>query len=317
MLSGVFGNVIGWPFLVVSIAVIAVVNVAVYLYATPYLKRESLDLNDRALLLFCVATFVIVWLLSSYAGEEATRSVALDIYAALLCVAVLVILFGVFTRTRLVKEKEVTARLLAMQEEQRQLAQESVELINIKCHDLKHHILGAVGDIGDANRKEIENAIKIYDLTAETGNKTLDTLLMEKGLRCSGKNIQFTYMVDGAALSFIDKVDLYTLLANALDNAIEAADAVAEKEKRAVTLQCKALPAFVSILIENYTAGTLRLVGGLPQTSKEDKNIHGFGTRSMRYILEKYGGELAYAQEGDKVSLSMAIPRPVAQHTQD
>ena len=38
---------------------------------------------------------------------------------------------------------------------------------------------------------------------------------------------------------------------------------------------------------------------GLPQTTKADKAYHGFGVRSIRYIVKKYGGEVQmYGEEG-------------------
>lgn len=45
-----------------------------------------------------------------------------------------------------------------------------------------------------------------------------------------------------------------------------------------------------------YTAFALITVidrfTGLPLTTKEDKNFHGFGVRSIWYIVEKYKGDL-------------------------
>ena len=57
----------------------------------------------------------------------------------------------------------------------------------------------------------------------------------------------------------------------------------------------------------------LRLENGLPVTSKQDRLNHGFGTRSMQLLVEKYGGELTFQQEADVVNIYMLLPsRPAS-----
>ena len=51
----------------------------------------------------------------------------------------------------------------------------------------------------------------------------MDAILTEKSTRCWSRGIDFSCMVDGPCLAGLGVVDLYTLLGNALDNAIEAA----------------------------------------------------------------------------------------------
>ena len=54
----------------------------------------------------------------------------------------------------------------------------------------------------------------------------------------------------------------------------------------------RALIAYFSRADENYFSGELQLAGGLPVTVKEDRSHHGFGTKSIQYIAEQYGGAL-------------------------
>ena len=42
----------------------------------------------------------------------------------------------------------------------------------------------------------------------------------------------------------------------------------------------------------NYFSGGLAMDSGLPSTSKGDVSRHGFGTKSIQYIAEQYGGTL-------------------------
>ena len=44
-------------------------------------------------------------------------------------------------------------------------------------------------------------------------------------------------------------------------------------------------------------------------TSKDDENIHGFGTKNMKHALEKYGGMLKAKTERGRFVLTIVIPR--------
>lgn len=44
--------------------------------------------------------------------------------------------------------------------------------------------------------------------------------------------------------------------------------------------------------LENRCSHKPEFQNGLPVTDKKDKSRHGFGVKSIRYIAEKYNGEL-------------------------
>ena len=106
-------------------------------------------------------------------------------------------------------------------------------------------------------------------------------------------------MADGAKLDFMADGDLYCLFGNIIDNALEAVNAIDERERRVVNFVVKSKNDMLVVQTENYFAGELTFKDGLPQTTKGDKNYHGFGMRSIRTIVNKYGGALsAKAEDG-------------------
>ena len=106
-------------------------------------------------------------------------------------------------------------------------------------------------------------------------------------------------MADGQKLSFISDGDLYCLFGNIIDNALEAVNKVPEKERRVINIVVKEKNGTLVVQEENYFEGELDFVDGLPQTTKGDTAYHGFGTRSIRMIVSKYGGVFtARAQDG-------------------
>ena len=48
----------------------------------------------------------------------------------------------------------------------------------------------------------------------------------------------------------------------------------------------------------------------LPVTSKSDTAYHGFGTLSMRYVAEKYHGNVVFDVENNIFSVNIMIPVP-------
>ena len=62
------------------------------------------------------------------------------------------------------------------------------------------------------------------------------------------------------------------------------------------------------IRMENTCAEKLRFEDGLPLTTKADARFHGFGMKSMRSTVEKYGGSLVAEQDENWFSLKILIP---------
>lgn len=97
-------------------------------------------------------------------------------------------------------------------------------------------------------------------------------------------------------------MDLYTLLGNAIDNAIEAVMNLPE-EKRLISLNIKDMGQMLYIEVENYFDGSLSVEDGVIITTKSDKENHGYGVRSIRMIAERYNGNVEIKTEGDLFSL--------------
>lgn len=208
------------------------------------------------------------------------------------------------------REQERYRLLLEQNRKQYQISKDSMEQVNIKCHDLRHQLrhFRKENRVDEAALQEIERAVDNYDTTVHTGNAALDVILTEKMLICRNRKIGFTCMAEGKGLDYIDPTDLYALFGNALDNAIEATERLDDAEKKQISLTVRPIGGFYSIQLQNYCSEPLQFEHGIPQTSKPDKQNHGFGVRSMQLLTEKYGGELSFRQEEDVVSLYLLLP---------
>ena len=229
----------------------------------------------------------------------------------LLSVVMLVIQWNAYRRLTLQSEKQILLQMARQRESQYEFSKENIEMINRKCHDLKHQ-LRALEQVSDDERREqlrqARRAVDFYDAVVKTGNDALDTLLTEKSVYCQNRNIRLSCMVSSRYLARIGLVDLYTLLGNALDNAIESVDRLSDPEKKTISLTIRDQGQMLYLQVENYYEGTLRFEDGLPQTQKEDRENHGFGVRSIRSIARAYGGEMYLSTDGELFLLQVVIP---------
>lgn len=200
--------------------------------------------------------------------------------------------YGIFTFSLLQNEQKRIEELLRQSADQYQISKETIEMLNIKCHDLKHQIrqFRSQGMIDEESLSEMEHIIDAYDCNMKTGDSTLDIILTEKSLLCNRKNIKFTCIANGFELSFMNPCDLYALFGNAVDNAIEAVENVEDPEKKYIGLTVRLVGKFYSVHLQNYTREKVSFENGLPQTGKPDKNNHGYGVKSMQMLVKKYGG---------------------------
>jgi len=191
---------------------------------------------------------------------------------------------------------------------------ESASLIERKVHDLKHQIETIRSEENiekkEAYLEEMTKAINTFSSDIHTGNGILDTILSRKNSYCLEQDIRFTCIVEGKLLSFLDTMDICSLFGNALDNAIEAVLRNAELEQRLVNLRVSKRGDFVIILVENYVPDLDELSEGLPETTKTNKDYHGYGLKSIDYIAGKYEGNMNVSVKNNWFLLKVLLPLP-------
>lgn len=176
-----------------------------------------------------------------------------------------------------------------------EMQKEAVEMINIRVHDLKHQIqdMKNQGELTDKMIRQLEDSADIYQSVVQTGNDVLDVILSSVSLRCQKNKTQLTVMADGLAVSFMDDTDIYSLFGNMMDNAIEYENSIEEENLRFISLTIKKKEDIVYIHSENYFGKEMPKDDFL-MTTKNDFSNHGYGTKSMKKIVEKYKGVIHF-----------------------
>ena len=236
-------------------------------------------------------------------------------YMCIVCMLLfylLILLFqnGLFRMYSAQKENYFNQKIWEEKEASLRLTQEAVNTINIKYHDLKHMTsMLKHGENATAFAKAITDSLTEYDSIVSTGNNALDMILTEKRLQFQQQGIEFSCMADGTALSFMQSIDIIAIFSNALDNAYEAVLSL-PKEQREISLTVKSEMGMLSVVVANAYAGDLTVQNGLPVTTKSDKTLHGFGTRSIRQTVEKYHGDMQISTDNQIFKLMLLIPLP-------
>lgn len=225
------------------------------------------------------------------------------------CLFAMMLQYGIIETSSLKEESKLMEHVLYMQNEKYRLSKETIELINIKFHDLKKQL--AILNVSDDQEvQKMYQILNIYDMSIKSGNEALDIVLAEKSLLCEQQHIRLECIADGKCLSFMSTSDVYALIGNAIDNAIESVLKVADTSRRFINISIKTARELVIIHIENPYDGTLRFQDGLPLTTKEDKNFHGYGMKSIQRVVEKYNGFFSISSENQYFVLNIVFTPP-------
>ena len=214
-----------------------------------------------------------------------------NLFSIVCCAIVIILIYQALDKDHLKQRIEYLQHTIRAAERQYEISRDTIEMINIKCHDIKYKIEASLNKSQSNDFEDIKDIISIYDSKIETGNKLLDVLFTEKSLYCEQNNITFSAMIDGRKLDFIEDGDLYCLFGNLMDNALEAVTKIENRDKRIINITVKSNGNILLVQSDNYFDGNVVFDdNGLPITSKEDKNYHGFGVQSIKLIVEKYNG---------------------------
>ena len=163
--------------------------------------------------------------------------------------------------------------------------------------EAKAHIADMLGNVSALSPKYV------------TGDEMLDIIVFMKADKMKEKNIKFTLdgVVDGGLN--IKAMDMCSIFANALDNAIEAASYC---EDPYINFSIKRTDKFFILKITNSAKGkvdTGKLLSTSGYTSKKDKDHHGFGLMNVRRAVENCNGIIKAESDDSSFTLSVMMPR--------
>ena len=235
-------------------------------------------------------------------GLHPSAVVAPSLLTQFYCVTLLYLQTELFKKAALQKEMDALNLLYDRQRKQYQIARQNVQIINRKCHELKVQIADLRRLQPDAavsqSLDEAEQAARMYDANAATGNEVLDVVLTEKSLLCESRGIQLNAVANGSCLGFIEAGDLYALFANALDHAVESAVQTARPECRVIDLLVCVRQGFVVV----------NIISPLRSPEKQANRSAQYELKVIRRIVQKYKGTLTLEEQGEFFAEKIIFP---------
>ena len=272
-------------------------------------KRDDVPLPMPVLIaMFFILTLFTSLLPSDYADTTILRSSSPSIIMLILSALAFVTLLFYVRVTR--KERNDLAELNSRNEEYIEAEAKFFELsakadteIRAMRHDMKNNVqvLMLLLENGEYDKmrdylEEMGGNLTAADVSSHTGNTIADAIIADKKRKASeaGAELVVSGVISGVEFT---PVDLCKILANILDNAIEAVSneelAGVDPEFKKIELIFKRTDKFFMISLTNPCMSCPVIVDGQIETHKNDKKNHGFGLINAREAAANYGGELS------------------------
>ncbi|WP_130811779.1 ATP-binding protein [Olsenella sp. Marseille-P4559] len=292
--------------------------VCYWFFVRPIHKNGLVEIENKKILLVLalVVLIAIVFDMENkyllIAGIPVPLVMVLRAVHDVICVFALALEFEMLYSRQLESDMAALKRMDADQEAHYTLMRESVEAVNARVEALRCRVRAAAreGGANAAKLEELAGEARMPELRLKTGNDALDALLLVKGLVCEREGATLSCIADGSALSFMDPVDIYSLVGNALDNSLDAIRKLPDPNRRAIGLVARRTGGMLTLNVTNYFDGNVTMVDGLPKTTAADPTGHGLGSRSMRDVAEKYGGSVTFSHDDDVFHVNVLIPIP-------
>lgn len=162
-------------------------------------------------------------------------------------------------------------------------------------HDMKNHISFLKYQADENNLAAVQAYLeKLSDAFVThkihfTNQSTINAILNIKNTQAKEKQVVLDIMAPKIFSPMkITDMDLVIVLANCLDNAIEAVEKLSEKELRRVKIVILNDEAGISLMVENPVLEELDSTD--LKTTKDEKDRHGFGIKNIKSIVKKYEG---------------------------
>lgn len=229
----------------------------------------------------------------------------------------IVIMIVIFQNIKARQQEGLENELLTAQVEnmKQHIAQMESLYQNIRSirHDMTNHIMTLerlyANNEADAAKAYVLNLKASFREGAgeiKSGNPVTDVILSERKKEAEVKKIRFVCDFHYPSGSNVNAFDVSVILNNALENAIEATEN--SKKPYISILSYRKNNAFM-IEIENCFSGSLNWdqESGIPITSKEKKESHGYGLVNIRKVARKYYGDIDIVQTGEQFKLSIML----------
>ena len=242
-----------------------------------------------------------------------------DITAIILLLAADICVFGVIVayivarakNLKLQAEQENIRRQIELEREEYRITEQKLELGRQYRHDMRHHFAAIRGLLKQGDTAKLEQYLNSLDdgssfeQRAYCKNSVINAVMSALLERAERAGIAVSARVKIPEEITFESSDLSIVLANAVENSINACAAVADGE-RVINLTAECEGGKFTLCIENTVASHICLgEDGLPLTKKTEE--HGHGLSSIKYIVDKYSGVMSCNSTDDRFTIKLVL----------
>jgi hypothetical protein len=199
-------------------------------------------------------------------------------------------------------EKQQKVHHYALQEEYYQLLRSKQAETRALWHDLNKYLRSAKAETPSAQALEqLEAMLGSATEIVDVGNTILNVILNEYAQMAKATGVELRMKVQVPEKLSVSVADLYILIGNTMDNAIEACHAL-PPEQRMIDLTLRTHNDVLFFKLTN------------PYVSEQPKQntdpMHGHGLQNVRRCVEKYGGTVDWTKENGFFSITAHLNLP-------
>jgi len=191
---------------------------------------------------------------------------------------------------------------------------ENFDNLKRKTHEFKNQILCIESLLDKKQYSKLEEyAKKIYgSLNNEpdainTNNVIVNAILNMKYQEADAKGIVFVFRVNDLSELRLNDEDVVTILANLLNNAIEACETC--EDQKVIKFKFVKEDDKIIIAVKNtFNYDVIYENGEIKSTKTSSVNEHGVGIKNVLRIIEKYGGSYVIEDRNKEFFFSIIIP---------
>ncbi|MBP1853641.1 sensor histidine kinase [Metaclostridioides mangenotii] len=228
-------------------------------------------------------------------------------------ISLLLITSKIIKNNKVVMENELVNNKKDMEHKYYEKLEDNNEKVRKLHHDMKNHLM-CIGSLCD-NKESIDyindlnKELVSLDRTFNTGNRVLDIILSEKKITCLEKGIKLITEIDFSRSDFIDMLDISTIFANSLDNAIQACDKIKDETiPKRIDARVKYVNNFCVIKIINSKVNDIIKKKDKILTDKKDGIMHGLGISNIKDAVQKYDGDVVIDYTENEFVFTAMIP---------
>lgn len=283
-----------------QIIIYKVMEIALYIIFRRFISR--LKLNKRYakfLLVIDITGIATLILLSIYIR----RAFPYEIEQYLMF-ATTIIFVGILIAYGISQNKSEKAKNIMLEKQNDILRNnyESVERIYARnaqlYHDLNNHLTVLYSLVEKNSMKEVQDyietisePIKLLQEKSWTGEEIVDVIITSKWEQAQSFGCDMRVDAEFPWDMKINPIHICTILSNLLDNALEESEK--HPENAGIWLTMRKIREFYMIQVIN-SCEKMENLSGIPRTTKEDTEHHGWGLQNVQEIVEMYDGNANY-----------------------